>query len=44
MKAAVVHDFRQSLCIEDVPTPEHGAGKVVVKIETSSTSGRDQGA
>lgn len=35
MKAAVVHEFKQPLSIEDVPKPEPGEGEVVVKIETS---------
>jgi len=35
MKAAVVRDFTRPLSIEDVPTPEPGAGEVLVRIETS---------
>lgn len=35
MKAAVVHDFRQPLRIEEVPKPEPGFGEIVVKIEAS---------
>lgn len=35
MKAAVVHDFRKPLSIDDVPKPEPGRGQVVVKVETS---------
>jgi len=35
MKAAVVRAFGQPLVIEDVPIPEPGPGKVVVKVETS---------
>jgi propanol-preferring alcohol dehydrogenase len=33
MKAAVVHEFRQPLVIEEVPVPEVGPGQIVVKIE-----------
>jgi propanol-preferring alcohol dehydrogenase len=35
MKAAVVYDFAEPLSVEDVPTPEPGAGEVLVRIETS---------
>ena len=35
MKAAVVHDFRQPLRIEELPKPEPGFGEIVVKIEAS---------
>lgn len=35
MKAAVVHDFRSPLYIEDVPIPEPGIGEIVVEIEAS---------
>ncbi len=35
MRAAVVHDFRQPLRIEEVPIPEPGLGEDVVKVETS---------
>src|SRR6266516_1405503 len=35
MKAAVVHDFRSPLQIEDIPIPEPGIGEIVVKIEAS---------
>src|SRR5439155_17409144 len=35
MKAAVVHDFRSPLQIEDIPIPEPGPGEIVVKIEAS---------
>ena len=44
MKAAVVHDFRQPLRIEDIPTPEPGPGQVVVKIETSGLCHTDMHA
>lgn len=35
MKAAVVHEFKEPLRIEDVPKPDPGEGEIVVKIETS---------
>ena len=35
MKAAVVHDFRQPLVLEDRPIPTPGHGEVVVRIEAS---------
>jgi propanol-preferring alcohol dehydrogenase len=35
MKAAVVHDFKAPLSIEEVARPEAGPGQIVVKIETS---------
>jgi propanol-preferring alcohol dehydrogenase len=35
MKAAVVHEFKRPLSIEDIAKPEPGPGEVVVKIETS---------
>jgi alcohol dehydrogenase, propanol-preferring len=35
MRAAVVHEFKQPLVVEDVPKPEPGFGEVIVKIETS---------
>jgi propanol-preferring alcohol dehydrogenase len=34
MKAAVVHDFRKPLTIDDVAIPEPGPGEVVVRVET----------
>jgi len=34
MRAAVVHSFDQPLQVEEVPKPEVGPGRVVVKIET----------
>jgi propanol-preferring alcohol dehydrogenase len=34
MKAAVVHDFKKPLRIEEIATPEPGPGEVVVKVET----------
>lgn len=35
MKAAVVHDFRRPLVIEDRPVPEPGPGQVTVRMEAS---------
>lgn len=35
MKAAVVHEFKQPLTIEDLPKPTPGFGEIVVKIEAS---------
>ncbi len=35
MKAAIVHEFKTPLHIEDIATPEPGAGEIVVKIEAS---------
>ena len=35
MKAAVVHEFKQPLVVEEVPKPQPGPGEVIVKIETS---------
>ena len=35
MRAAVVRQFNQPLCIEDLPIPEPGHGDVVVQVETS---------
>jgi propanol-preferring alcohol dehydrogenase len=35
MKAAVVHQFKQALVIEERPIPSPGAGEVVVRIEAS---------
>jgi propanol-preferring alcohol dehydrogenase len=34
MKAAVVHDFRKPLSIDDIAKPEPGLGEVIVKVET----------
>ena len=34
MKAAVVHDFKHPLSVEEVPTPEPGPEQVLVQIET----------
>jgi Zn-dependent alcohol dehydrogenase len=31
MKAAVVHDFRKPLSIDDIAKPEPGLGEVIVK-------------
>ena len=33
MKAAVVHEFKQPLIIEEVPVPEVGQGQILVKVE-----------
>jgi alcohol dehydrogenase, propanol-preferring len=35
MKAAVVHDFKRPLTIDEVPIPEPGFGEIVAKVETS---------
>jgi propanol-preferring alcohol dehydrogenase len=35
VRAAVVRQFNQPLCIEDLPIPEPGHGDVVVQVETS---------
>jgi propanol-preferring alcohol dehydrogenase len=35
MKAAVLHEFKQPLRIEDVPTPECGADEVLIQVEAS---------
>lgn len=35
VRAAVVHEFRKPLAVEDVPIPEPGNGQVLVQIETS---------
>src|SRR5713101_1463816 len=35
MKAAVVHDFKSPLSIEDVAKPEVAPDQIIVKIETS---------
>lgn len=35
MKAAVVHDFKQPLRIDEMPKPQPGYGEVVVKMEAS---------
>lgn len=35
MKAAVCHEFKQPLSIEDVDKPEPGPGEVVIKVEAS---------
>lgn len=35
MKAAVVHSFKDSLVIEDIPKPEPGPGEIVFKTEAS---------
>lgn len=33
MKAAMVRNFKEPLSIEEVPVPEVGAGRILVKIE-----------
>ncbi|MEW5976346.1 MAG: alcohol dehydrogenase AdhP [Acidobacteriota bacterium] len=35
MKAAVVHEFKKPLRLQDVPKPNPGSGEIVVKIEAS---------
>lgn len=35
MKAAVVHEFKRPLTIDEIPIPEPGFGEVVVKVETA---------
>jgi alcohol dehydrogenase, propanol-preferring len=41
MKAAVVHNFREPLSIEEVPVPEVGPGQILVKIEASGVCHTD---
>ena len=41
MRAAVVHNFRQPLRIEQVPIPNPGPGQVLVKIEASGVCHTD---
>jgi propanol-preferring alcohol dehydrogenase len=41
MKAAVVHEFKKPLSIEDVPVPEVGPGQILVKIEASGVCHTD---
>ena len=41
MKAAVVHQFRQPLTIEEVPVPTPGPGQIQVKIEASGVCHTD---
>ena len=41
MKAAVVHEFKQPLAIEEVPVPEVGPGQILVKIEASGVCHTD---
>ena len=35
MKAAVVHEFKKPLSIEEVPVPEVRPGQILVKVEAS---------
>jgi threonine dehydrogenase-like Zn-dependent dehydrogenase len=41
MKAAVVHDFKQSLRVEDIAVPEPGHGQAPVRLETSGSCHTD---
>jgi len=41
MKAAVVHEFKQPLRIEEVPVPTPGAGQILVKIAASGVCHTD---
>ena len=41
MKAAVVHEFKKPLAIEEVPVPEVGPGQILVKIEASGVCHTD---
>ncbi|HUK90199.1 MAG TPA: zinc-dependent alcohol dehydrogenase [Blastocatellia bacterium] len=41
MKAAVLHEFKQPLEIEQVPTPEPGAGQVLIKVEAAGVCHSD---
>ena len=41
MKAAVVHEFKQPLRIEEVPLPTPGAGQIVVKIAATGVCHTD---
>ena len=41
MKAAVVHEFKQPLRIEEVPVPTPGAGQIVVKIAATGVCHTD---
>jgi propanol-preferring alcohol dehydrogenase len=34
MKAAVVHEFKKPLRIEDLPVPDPGPGQIVVGVRT----------
>ena len=44
MKAAVVHEFKQPLRIEEVPVPTPGAGQIVVKIAATGVDYVSSGA
>lgn len=35
MKAAIVHDFKKPLTIDEIPIPEPGYGEIVAKVETA---------
>jgi propanol-preferring alcohol dehydrogenase len=41
MKAAVVHRFKQPLSIDEVPVPEVGQGRILVRIEASGVCHTD---
>ena len=41
MKAAVVHEFKQPLAIEEVPVPEPGPGQILVRIAASGVCHTD---
>jgi propanol-preferring alcohol dehydrogenase len=41
MKAAVVHEFKKPLSIDEVPVPEVGQGQILVKIEASGVCHTD---
>ena len=41
MKAAVVHEFKQPLSIQEVPVPTPGAGQIVVKIAATGVCHTD---
>ena len=41
MKAAVLHEFKKPLSIEEVPVPEVGPGQILVKIEASGVCHTD---
>ena len=41
MKAAVVHQFKKPLSIDEVPVPEVGQGQILVKIEASGVCHTD---
>ena len=41
MKAAVLHTIGEPLTIENVPTPQPGAGEVLVKVRACGIDGTD---